>query len=185
MNYSDLGLTIKERIQRLVDIINNPEVEPETRRMNLEILFREVGKAIYDKIFDMNAWDFDVPDAQGDGIPDQMYYGMAKIASDSVSTGGIVMVASQIDAFIKTSIALAQRDALQIAQDSNKGPQLKRTLHGKTCEWCRERSTNGGWISDPDATYFARHRACDCKIETRGYRSRNGELKNYVKPKDR
>ena len=61
MNYSDLGLTIKERVQKLVDIINNPEVEPEIRRLNMEILFREVGKAIYDKIFDMNAWDFDIP----------------------------------------------------------------------------------------------------------------------------
>lgn len=185
MNYSELGLTIKDLLEKAIKTVNSKNVDPDLRRLNLTVLLGEVGNAIYNKIFDMNAWDLDVLGAIGDGIPEQMYGGLAKIISDSVVIGGEALVASQIDAFIKTTIALAQKDATKIAADSNKRPQLKRELHGDTCQWCRRLSTGGRWIDEPSSEYFARHRDCDCRIFTRGYHSRNGELKNYVKPKDR
>lgn len=184
MDYSSLGDTVRAKIKKLVELISNPEVEPDTRRLNMEVLFRELGGAIYNKIFDMNAFDFDITDAKPQGIDDDMYYGMAKRASDAVSTGGKTLLDQQIDTFIAVTIAKAQGDAYQIAMQTAKRPQIKRELVSETCNWCKDKVTHG-WVSDPDSSLFSRHRDCDCRILTRGYRSRNGLLKNYVKPKDR
>lgn len=84
-NYAALIKTIEPAVESAITIINNPEIEPEVRRRNQEILLREVGKAIYEKVYDMNAFDFEIEGTKGVGI-DNRYLTLAKVVSDSVST---------------------------------------------------------------------------------------------------
>lgn len=83
-NYAALVETILPQVQAAVATINNPEIEPEVRQRNQEILLREVGKAVYEKVYDMNAFDMEIEHTKGAGIDDR-YFGLAKVLSDGVS----------------------------------------------------------------------------------------------------
>ena len=69
----------------------------------------------------------------------------------------------------------------KIALQSGQTPMVNRQAIGATtCAWCRGKV---GTYEDPDPEVFARHASCDCKIFTSGYKTRNGLLDNYKKPK--
>ena len=85
-DYGKLANSLAPKVLKAIGLLNNPEIEPNTRQLNQEILLREVAKAIYDKTYEMNAFDMDIAHTKGPGIDDR-YYGMAKVASNSVSTG--------------------------------------------------------------------------------------------------
>lgn len=85
-DYGALARSVYPKVAAAVALLNNPEIAPDTRQLNQEIFLREVAKAIYDKTYEMNAFDMQIEHTKGDGIDDR-YYGMAKVASNSVSTG--------------------------------------------------------------------------------------------------
>lgn len=87
-DYGKLANSLTPKVLAGIKLLNNPEIEPDTRQRNQEIFLREVAKAVYEKTYDMNAFDMDITHTKGDGIDDR-YYGMAKVASNSVSTGGM------------------------------------------------------------------------------------------------
>jgi hypothetical protein len=87
-NYGKLANSLTPKVLAGVNLLNNPEIAPETRQLNQEIFLREVSKAIYDKTYEMNAFDMEIEHTKGEGIDDR-YYGMAKVASNSVSTGAV------------------------------------------------------------------------------------------------
>ena len=180
MDYSKLTKTILDKVLRAMELINNPEIDPEVRQLNQEILFREVGQAVYAKIYDMNAYDLEIEYTKGVGM-DQRHFGMAKIASTSIVAGKLGLVDS-VKNFIDSTIATAQRDAAVTAKQSGKFPKVTRKVNGETCKWCNNLA---GTYTDPRPEVFRRHRGCDCSIITEGYKSRNGLLDNYIKPKDR
>lgn len=180
VDYGIFTGTILDKVLAVMALINNPEIDPEVRQRNQEIMFRQVGNAVYDKIYDMNAFDMEIPHTRGPGIDDR-YYGLAKVTSSSVSAG-VVGVHEYVKNYIDSVIAMAQRDAFTNAAQSGKRPTLTREIVNETCEWCRSKA---GVHVDPDPSLFARHGGCDCRLTTSGYNSRNGLLENYVKPKDR
>lgn len=180
MNYSELNKTIQNKVMAAVKIINNPEIAPDIRQLNQEILFREVGAAVYAKIYDMNAFDFEIENTIGPGIDDR-YYGLAKVASGSVSTGTLGL-AAYVKNYLDNITTKAQNDAMKNARQMGKHPEVTRSTIGETCKWCQSKA---GRYTDPSPDVFARHRECDCPISTKGFKSRNGELNNYVKPQDR
>lgn len=85
-DYGALARSLGPKVLSAIALLNNPEIAPDTRQLNQEILLREVAKAIYEKVYEMNAFDMDIEHTKGAGIDDR-YYGMAKVASNSVSTG--------------------------------------------------------------------------------------------------
>lgn len=180
MDYSVFTPTILPKVLEAVALINNPEVDPETRQLNQEILFKEVGQAVYAKVYGMNAWDMQIPNTTGPGL-DNRYYGMAKVANASVSNGAVgldMYVANYID----NVIGMAQHHAFVNASQSGKHPTLTRTPTGKeTCKWCDNKA---GTYTDPSPEDFSRHGGCDCNFRTEGYKSRNGLLNNYVATKN-
>jgi len=180
MDYSQFTDTIQEKVMAAMALINNPEIDPEVRQRNQEILFNEVGAAVYAKVYDMNAFDYEIEHTTGPGVDDR-HFGMAKIASYSVATGALGL-ADYVRNFIDGSIAKAQHDATTNARDSGKHPTVRRSVNGETCKWC---NSLAGTYTNPPNEVFRRHRGCDCSIVTEGFRSRNGQLGNYVKPKDR
>ena len=179
MNYAELTKKILPKVMAIVALINNPEVLPEVRQRNHEILFATLGDAIYTQVYDMAAFDFDIEHTTGRGI-DRRHYGLAKLASGSISTGGA------LEAIVAEYLAVvadqAQGDAFTTARESGKHPTVTRSIVSETCDWCEAKA--GTW-TNPDPEVFMRHENCDCKIVTSGYKSRNGLLENYVKPKDR
>lgn len=176
MNYAGLNSTIVAQVMTAMALINNPEVDPDIRQLNQEILFREVGAAVYAKVYSMNAYDMEITHTSGPGIDDR-YYGLAKVASGSVSAGAAPMP-DLVQNYLDNMAGLAQRDATHTARQSGKHPTVVRTPTGReTCSWCDGKA---GIYTNPGREVFARHRGCDCEIETQGYNSRNGTLKNYV-----
>jgi hypothetical protein len=85
-DYGALANDLAPKVLKAIGLLNNPEIEPNTRQLNQEIFLREVAKAIYEKTYEMNAFDMEIEHTKGPGIDDR-YYGMAKVASNSVSTG--------------------------------------------------------------------------------------------------
>ena len=71
MNYGKFTDTIFNKVMLALALINNPEIAPEVRQFNLEILFREVGNAVYAKVYDMNAFDFGIEHTIGAGMDDR------------------------------------------------------------------------------------------------------------------
>ncbi len=176
MDYASLNETIIGKVMAALAIINNPEIAPDVRQLNQEILFREVGAAVYEQVYYMNAFDFQIEHTVGKGIDDR-YYGMANKASASVSTGNVEL-AALVRNYLDTMASSAQQDAVHNARQSRKFPTVERKMNGKTCKWCKPLAGN---YENPDSEVFKRHRACDCQIITKGYKSRNGLLDNYVK----
>lgn len=177
MDYSKFTATIMPQVLDTMRLINNPEIDPEVRQLNHEILLREVGQAVYTKIYDMNAFDMEIGHTTGPGI-DNRYYGLAKVASASVSNGA-VGVADYVANYLHSVIGQAQHDATKTARQTGKHPTVTRRVVGETCKWC---DNVAGTFTNPTPDVFRRHSGCDCQIITEGYKSRNGELKNYVKP---
>jgi hypothetical protein len=180
MDYSKLTDTILKKVLAAVALINNPEIDPEIRQLNQEILFREVGTAVYSKVYDMNAFDMEIPHTRGPGIDDR-HFGLAKVVSASVSAGALGMH-EYVKSYLDSTISMAQRDAMHNARQSGKRPTVTRIEQADACKWCRSKA---GTYSNPDPSVFARHGGCNAQIRTSGYRSRNGLLDNYVKPSDR
>lgn len=169
MNYDKLSATIIDDLKTEIDIINNPEINPETRRMNLEIVLREIGEQVYDVIYSMNAFDMEIDFTEGLGINDA-YYGLAKNISDSIVTGGKTDVQSQIEEWLSNQVLKAQYDAFWNARDYDKHPTVTRTASLSCCDWCREVV---GTHVDPVSDVFRRHKNCRCEIRTSGYKSKN------------
>lgn len=182
MDYSKLNRSVIDKVLKALALINNPEIAPEVRQLNQEILFREVGSAVYAKVYDMNAFDFEIERTVGPGIDDR-YYGLAKVASASVATGTLGLE-EYVKNYLDTMASKAQYDAMFNARQSGKFPTASRRLVGsENCKWCIGKAAEN--VTDPPPEFFHRHGGCDCAIITQGYRSRNGLLQNYVKPKDR
>lgn len=180
MDYAKLNRTILAKVMAALKLINNPEIDPDIRQLNQEILFREVGASIYTKVYDMNAYDFEIEHTRGPGI-DNRYYGLAKVSAASVSAGTLGLQ-DYVKNYLDYAATQAQQDAMKTARESGKHPRVIRTVNGDTCKWCQSLA---GEYTNPSGEVFARHNGCDCNIRTEGYRSRNGLLGNYVKPKDR
>lgn len=180
MDYAKLNRTILAKVMAALKLINNPEIDPEIRQLNQEILFREVGTAVYAKVYDMNAFDFEIEHTRGPGIDDR-YYGLAKVASASVSAGSLGLE-EYVKNYLDYSASKAQQDAAKNARESGKRTKVTRKMNGETCKWCESLA---GTYENPDSEVFRRHGGCDCIIITEGYRTRNGLLNNYVKPQER
>lgn len=87
LDYGKKARELTPKVLEGIRLINNPEIAPETRQRNQEIFLREIATTIYEKTYEMNAFDMDIAHTKGEGIDDR-FYGMAKVASNSVSTGG-------------------------------------------------------------------------------------------------
>lgn len=183
MDYSQFNETIQKKVMAALAIINNPEVAPEVRQLNQEILFKEVGAAVYAKVYNMNAFDYEIEHTTGPGIDDR-HYGLAKVASASVSAGALglgLLVRNYLD----TMASKAQADATRNASQSGKRIRITRKVVSESCKWCDGLAkTYEGKFENLPADIWARHRGCDCLIITEGFRTRNGELDNYVKDKN-
>ena len=176
MDYAQLNDTIQKKVMAALAIINNPEVAPDVRQLNQEILFREVGAAVYAKVYNMNAFDYEIEHTTGPGIDDR-HFGLAKVAAASVSAGALglpLLVRNYLD----TMASKAQADSTHNARQSGKRTRVTRKMNGETCGWCESLA---GTYENPDSEVFKRHRGCDCSIITEGYRTRNGQLNNYSK----
>lgn len=172
MDYSKLGTTIRKDLQEAVSNILNPEVDPEIRQLNLEILLREVGTSVYDTIYAMAAYDMEIEYTTGSGMTN-FYYELAKKLSDSVSVGGRSNAIAWLDEWLESQILKGEYDAFWTAFESGKHPIATRTEPSDCCPWCR---LHVGTFVEPDSEVFRRHDRCGGVIRVSGYRSRNGAL---------
>lgn len=174
MDYSKLPATIQTKVEKIITILNNPEIAPDIRQLNMERLFQTVGQATYAKIYAMNAWDMEIPHTIGK-LTDTRFFGLAKITAGANVTN--TDYKRLVESYLASMTGLAQDDAFTTAKESGKAPTLTRQLTGHgDCDWCRAKA---GTVTNPEPEDFGRHTDCDCKLITKGYKSRNGLLKNY------
>lgn len=179
MDFRQLIKRIEPKLRRLALILNNPEVSPTVRMKANRAAFDIIGQLVYDKAYDMSAWDFDIYDTLGKIFDKNIAAGLAKSVSDSIATGDKSMTSEQIVTFTNTAAQTAVTDAFNTAKSLGEVPRLYISVRGKgDCDWCIARA-NGSPYYDPGPSLFGRHNHCDCIIRAEGYRSRNGEVKNY------
>lgn len=185
MNYADKLETIAPDARKAVLLIANIEIDPEVRRRNFEILFKQLGDKIYSIIYDINAYDFEIPETIGAGQNASAYYNLSKVASDSVVTGNPEETWNIVYNWMENVVGKAQYDATRTAGSLGKYVVVRRTLrHSKSgaCAWCESLAgTHTARYGEIDPVVFGRHRNCHCLIETEGFKSRNGTLNNYKK----
>ena len=176
MDYSRLLPSITPDLVEAVRLILNPEIDPDIRTLNLEILLREVGTEIYEVIYAMNAYDFGIEYTTGIGI-DDYYYTLAKQLSDSVSLGGYDEMMAKLEDYRYYQMDKGQYDAFKTASDSGQRPTAERIERSNCCSFCRDREW--GKVEYPDHEMWRRHDKCRGIIKVQGWRSRNGTLSGY------
>lgn len=179
MDFRSIIVRLEPKLRKLATILNDPSVSPDLRRAAHRSALETIGQAIYDKAYDMSAWDFDIAETLGKIFDRNIASGLARNLSDSVATGDKLVVANQPTTFANTAAQTAVADAFETARSLGKSPRLYARLRGKgDCDWCRTRAENSPHYN-PGPALFGRHDKCDCFLEAKGYQSRNGEVRNY------
>ena len=176
MDFYQLITRLQPKINRLMSILADPAVAPALRKAALTNALQTIGSAVYGKTYSMTAWDFEIAETIGRGMNPQLATGMAKQVSDAVATGDFKLALEQSRNYVFTANGSALYEATQTAGDLGKYRVVTRSLRNETCAWCRARV---GTYRNPSDDVFRRHTHCDCLITVQGYRSRNGEVKNY------
>lgn len=167
------------QLRRVVAILNNEEISPTLRKQAMTAAFQQIGQQIYGKAYNMSAFDMEILETVGRGMDPNIAVGLARNISDSIAYGDQKIAADQLVTFGIGAADLSQRDAMRTAGQLGKYRTLQIRLRGKgDCDWCRAKAARGKIINPTDED-FQRHGKCDCFYDVQGYKSRNGELKNY------
>lgn len=175
---------IRPELLRLVQILNDPAISPELRKRALAAAFTQIGQSIYGSAYRMTAYDFEIMETIGSGLDPQLALGLARNISDSIATGDLGTANDQVAAYAVNATGIALTHATITAGQLGKFRTLQIRLRGKgDCDWCRAKARRGK-IVNPSAQDFHRHTNCNCFYEVQGFKSRNGELKNYRPPRE-
>lgn len=170
---------LRPKLNRLVAIINDPEIDPVLRKRALTAALTEIGGAVYGSAYRMAAYDMEIAETLGIGIDAQLALGLARNISDGIATGDAATANDQLAAYSVNATGIALTHATITAGDLGKYRTLQIRLRGKgDCDWCRTKARRGK-IVDPTPEDFHRHTNCNCFYDVQGFKSRNGELKNY------
>lgn len=179
MDFQILVRSIEPKLKRLARILNDPLVSPDLRRAAQRSAYETIGQLVYNKAYDMTAWDYEISETLGRIFDKNIAAGLARKVSDSIATGEAMSIDERLPTFVSTAIGAAQFDATDTARGLGKHTVLKIRLGRKRdCEWCILRARRSP-IYNPSPADFGRHNGCDCFIEAEGFRTRNGEVKNY------
>lgn len=179
MDFSILIARIEPKLRRMALILNDTSINPTLRRTAHRTVLESLGQVIYNKAYDMTAWDFEIPETLGKIFDRDIAAGLARNLSDSIATGNKVSITEQLPLYANKAALAAQADASVTAQGLGKYTVLKVSLgRKKDCNWCILRAQRSP-IYNPSPIDFGRHDGCDCFLEAQGFRSRNGEVKNY------
>lgn len=167
------------QLRQLVQTINDQEVNPALRKAALTAAFAQITQKIYGKAYNMTAFDMEILETVGRGVDPELAIGLARNVSDSIAAGNFENSMDQVALYSVNAAGIAQADAAITAGQLGKYRTLRYRLRGKgDCDWCRARAQRGT-IVNPTNSDFSRHNHCDCFFDVQGFKSRNGELKNY------
>jgi len=179
MDFYRLVERLKPDLKKLVVILNDPAISPELRKATLSAAFKQIGTAIYGKAYEMSAWDYEIMETVGKGIDPVLSLGLARNISDSIAVGNQQITLDQAQSYTVQAAAAGMAAASITAGQLGKYRTLRIRLRGKgDCDWCRAKAARGT-IVNPTDDDFRRHGGCDCFYDAQGYKSRNGEVKNY------
>lgn len=179
MDFLSLINKLKPKLLRLATVLNDQTVNPDLRRESYRSVLQTLGQAVYDKVYDMTSWDFEINETLSTIFDRDIAAGLARNLSDAIATGDPVPADAQLPTYLNKATATAQYDATMMALQLGKHPVLRIQLRGVgDCDWCRRRAARSP-IYNPSPSDFARHKDCNCLLKAEGYQSRNGEVKNY------
>jgi len=164
------------QIRRVVEILNSEEINPVLRKQAMTSAFQRIGQTLYGKTYHMTAFDLEIFETIGRGFSPELALGLARNISNGIATGDNKLALDQAKNFLNSSTSSAMFDAVTTAKQLGKYIVVTRSLRKETCPWCRARV---GKYTNPTDDIYRRHTHCDCLIIVKGFKSRNGELKNY------
>lgn len=179
MDFRSVVAKIEPKLRRLARVLNDPAVAPDLRAAAHRSALETIGQIVYSKAYNMSAWDFDIAETLGRIFDREIAAGLARNLTNSIATGDVTVLKEQPNTYLLTAAGAAQRDAFNTARSLGKQPILYVTLTGAgDCDWCRLRARRSP-IFNPSPQDFSRHNGCNCLLRAEGYRTRNGEVKNY------
>ncbi len=179
MDFHALVEKLRPELRQLVRIINDEMVAPQLRKAALSSAFDRIGRAAYGKAYNATAWDMEIVETIGKGIDPALSLGLARNLSDSIATGDTATALDQAQSYTVNAAGAGMAAATLTAGQLGKYRTLRIKLKGKgDCDWCRAKAARGT-IVNPTDDDFRRHGGCDCFYDAQGFKSRNGEVKNY------
>lgn len=170
---------LRPQLSRLVNIINDEMIAPDLRKKALAAALTQISQSIYGSAYRMSAFDMDILETIGIGPDTQQALGLARNISDSIAFGDSGTANDQLAIFAVNTAGIAQAHAAVTAGQLGQYRTLQIRLRGKgDCDWCRAKARRGV-ITNPTPEDFHRHTNCNCFYDVQGFKSRNGELKNY------
>lgn len=170
---------LRPQLKRLVDIINDPTIDPTLRKRALAAALTQISQSVYSSAYRMTAFDMEILETIGIGPDAQLALGLARNISDGIAFGDLAAANDQVAAFAVNTAGIAMAHAAVTAGQLGKYRTLRINLRGKgDCDWCRAKAARGT-IINPTPEDFIRHTRCDCFYDVQGFKSRNGELQNY------
>ncbi len=178
MDFHPVAIDTSANILVAIKYILGLDISPSDKKRRISRAIRTTGSSFYAQMFAANSEIFDSTAISlvGDTGMDEMIDSLATKLVRQYSLGRVID--QIVKEFYDTALAKAQEEAFRNAISLDKHPAVTRRLVGETCKWCRDLV---GTHYNPESKHFARHDNCDCEIETSGYNSRNGILKNYKK----
>lgn len=170
---------LSPKVQRLIALLNDPSVDPALRKKAMAAVLNGISSNINSKVYEMSAFDFQISETSAPAIDTRYGDGLAGKVSDSIASGGFDTEKDRVGLFVAMAVTTAVAAASVTARDLGQYTTLQRfTRNGGDCEWCIGQAARGV-IRNPQPIDFGRHKGCDCLLESKGFGSRNGEVKNY------
>lgn len=181
VDFSGVSGDMEERTAAAVRQILAMDASPEYKKKRLLELLRRTGNAYHDQLFKASSEVFDstaIQAARHDAKEQAERLATKLLRNNALNRETIDRL---MGSYYNSLQGSAQEEAFRNAQSMQKHPTLTRSVNGVgDCKWCVSKS---GTYTNPKGDDFRRHAKCDCKFEVSGYRSRNGELRNYSKKK--
>lgn len=179
VDFSGVSGDMEERAAAAVRQILAMDASPEYKKKRLLELLRRTGNAYHDQLFEASSEVFDstaIQAARHDAKEQAERLATKLMRNNALNRETIDRL---MGSYYNSLQGSAQEEAFRNAQSMQKHPTLTRSVNGVgDCKWCVSKS---GTYTNPKGDDFRRHAKCDCKFEVSGYRSRNGELRNYSK----
>lgn len=179
VDFSGISGDMEERAAAAVRQILAMDASPEYKKKRLLELLRRTGNAYHDQLFEASSEVFDstaIQAARHDAKEQAERLATKLLRNNALNRETIDRL---MGSYYNSLQGSAQEEAFRNAQSMQKHPTLTRSVNGVgDCKWCVSKS---GTYTNPKGDDFRRHAKCDCKFEVSGYRSRNGELRNYSK----
>lgn len=183
MDFSVASGDTSTNVIAAVDRILLTKFSPAEKQRRISQLLRSVGIHFYNTMFGVVSYALGSeamsPENMGSNNSQEERLANKIVRNTAL---GRTSSAALIGEYYDMLLGQSQYDAFTNARSMQRHPILTRTIVSETCKWCRDMADASPYVN-PTGENFRRHHKCDCNLQVSGFRTRNGEVKNFKKEK--